>query len=432
MTDIAEQNLQICRRRWPTLAAQISAASPPQELAWEGSEDSPALAVEGYRLWSAYDPEAEARLQASMIPEDSSQAWVYGVGSGDLIRELLKRPAIKQVNVVPLNFGVLHLLLHVLDNREWLSDPRIQLYDPFAQTHVHESFAAIPPCLSLCDPALSSLRDRIDDALIKPFERERQQQREPMRQRHIEQNFDLIQSDGDVASLFDTRPGSTAFVAMAGPTLAKTAPWILEHREEGVLIAVDGALTPLLRVGLVPDYVLSLDDNRETILRYFSADLSPCANTALIYTPIVHHDVLTRWPGPRLTMYTCETVYDAVRRDIPKQELYVAGSVSHSAVDLAVKLGAMRILLFGADFGFPGGKIHANEDAPTDFYANAAKAGITTTDGYGRTIPTLASFNGYRIGLERYIAQHSKIQFINMSREGAKIHAARYTDGATP
>ncbi|MGB5775802.1 MAG: 6-hydroxymethylpterin diphosphokinase MptE-like protein, partial [Sedimenticolaceae bacterium] len=244
MTDIAEQNLQICKRRWPTLAAQISAAAPPQEVAWEGSEESPTLSVNGLRLWSAYDAEAEARLQATMIPEDSKQAWVYGVGSGDLARELLKRDAIRQLNLVPLNLGLFHLLMHVLDYRDWLSDSRTQLWDPGSQLTVNTPFSAIPPCLQLCDPPLAALRDHLTNELIRPFEEERQARRAPMRRQHIEANMDFIASDGDVAELFGTAPGSTAFVCAAGPTLLKTAPWIIEHRDEGLLIAVDGALQP--------------------------------------------------------------------------------------------------------------------------------------------------------------------------------------------
>ena len=40
-------------------------------------------------------------------------------------------------------------------------------------------------------------------------------------------------------------------------------------------------------------------------------------------------------------------------------QLYVGGSVIHPAVDLAVKMGAARITLFGADFAFPMNKTHA-------------------------------------------------------------------------
>ncbi|MGB5255221.1 MAG: 6-hydroxymethylpterin diphosphokinase MptE-like protein [Sedimenticolaceae bacterium] len=428
MTDIAEQNLQICKRRWPTLAAQISAAAPPQEVAWEGSEESPTLSVNGLRLWSAYDAEAEARLQATMIPEDSKQAWVYGVGSGDLARELLKRDAIRQLNLVPLNLGLFHLLMHVLDYRDWLSDSRTQLWDPGSQLTVNTPFSAIPPCLQLCDPPLAALRDHLTNELIRPFEEERQARRAPMRRQHIEANMDFIASDGDVAELFGTAPGSTAFVCAAGPTLLKTAPWIIEHRDEGLLIAVDGALKPLLRVGLIPDYVLSLDDNSETIARYFDGDLSACTNSTLIYTPIVDHAPLSNWPGRKLTMYTHEPIYDDLKQSHPKAELFVAGSVIHPAVDLAVRLRSAKVLLFGADFGFPDGVVHANDEAPIDFYANAAKAEIVALNGHGQSIPTLASFNGYRIGLEDFISHHQDVKFINMCRAGAFIHGAEYEE----
>ena len=83
------------------------------------------------------------------------------------------------------------------------------------------------------------------------------------------------------------------------------------------------------------------------------------------------------------------------------------------------------MVLAGADFGFPNGQIHANEDAPVDFYANASGYGTTTLNGHGQPIPTLQSFVGYRIALEHQIATHPETEFFNMSRQGARIMGTR-------
>lgn len=428
MTDIAAQNLQLLGQRWPALATSIIDAPPPADVAWADQGSQPALVINGLRLWSAYDPDSEADLQAANVPDRSLEATVYGVGGGDLIRVLLRREQIKKLRVVVLNKGLLHLLLHVLDHRDWLSDPRTELLDGARQAKVEGAFAAIPPCLALADSTCADLRDRVTDHLLRPFERQRHAQREPLRRRQIEQNLGLIRDDGDVRELFDSQPGCTAYVAIAGPTLSKTAPWLRDQRAGGVLVAVDGALGPLLELGLVPDVVVSVDENRDTILRYFQRDLSACAKSVLVYAPLVHNDVLRLWPGPRLTTYTFESVYAEARKQYPKGELYVAGSVSHPAVDLACKTGAHRVLLFGADFGFPGGQIHANRDAPIEFYANAASAGATTINGHGEPIATLRSFNGYRLGLEDYIAHFRGVEFVNMSRNGARIAGTVYPD----
>lgn len=432
MSEVAQQNRTLLNRRWPELAQRVLSATPPEPMQWAEPAGSATLEVAGHRLWSAYDAEAEARLQASGIPPGSRRAWVYGVGGGDLIRELLRRPELRQLTVVVLNPGLFHCLLHCLDHRDWLADPRVTVADGAAESGPHSPFVVIPPCLTLSAAGVGALREQLSDELLRPFERERQKRYEPRRRRQIAQNLPLLAADGDVGALFDTAPRSTACVAIAGPTLKQTAAWIREYRDPCILIAVDGALSPLLEQGLVPDVVVSVDAKRETILRYFSHDLSSCADRTLVYTPVVHHDVLQRWPGRRLAAYTFEGIYDQLRIDHPRGELHVAGSVSHPAVDLALKMGAVQIRLFGADFGFPHGQIHANPDAPVDFYANAAGAGTTALDGHGRLIATMPSFNGYRLGLEQLIAHHPDVDFVNMSRAGAQIRGARYPDRNIP
>ena len=429
MSEIAQENLRILAERWPDLARRVTAAVAPEPLQW--SEDGPqrALEVAGHRLWSAYDADAEARLQATLIPMESAQAWIYGIGGGDLIRAVLQRPAIRRLGVVVLNPGLVHLLMHLLDHRDWLNDPRVELVDGEQQQQPGTPFAAVPPCLTLGTPATAGLRDRLRQEIERPFQWQMIDRREPRRRAQIAQNLPFIESDGDVAELFGSAPAATVFLAVAGPTLATTMRELLRHRDDGILIAVDGALRPLLDLGMVPNIVVSVDDNRSTVMPYFAGDLSACAVSSLVYAPVVHRDVLRLWPGRRLATYTWEPLYDELRSAHPRAELFVAGSVTHRAVDLAVKMGAARIHLFGADFGFPHGLIHANRDAPVDSYANAAKAGVAALNGRGEPIPTMANFNGYRVSLENYIARCPQVDFVNMSRDGARIAGARYLDG---
>ncbi|MCB1786271.1 MAG: DUF115 domain-containing protein [Gammaproteobacteria bacterium] len=429
MSEIAQQNLQLLTARWPELAARVTAAVAPEPLQWSDDSRQRALEVAGHRLWSAFGAQAEAQLQAERIPPDSEHAWIYGIGGGDLIRAVLQRPAIRKVNVVVLNHGLVHLLLHLLDQRDWLADPRVELIDGECEQQTGTPFAVVPPCLALCSTHAIPLRDRLVQALETPFQSARIDRREPLRKAQIQSNLQLIATDGDVAELFGSAPGYEVFVAVAGPTLRRSGNWIGRHRDQGILIAVDGALRPLLDQRLIPDIVLSVDDNRDTVLPYFAADLSICRNSTLVYAPVVHHDILSAWPGRRLATYTWEPLYAELRETHPRGELFIAGSVAHRAVDLACRMGAARVRLFGADFGFPSGQIHANTDGPLEFYANAAKAGATALNGHGEPIATMNNFNGYRVGLEQYIAAHPEVDFINMSRDGARIQGARYPDG---
>ncbi len=100
--------------------------------------------------------------------------------------------------------------------------------------------------------------------------------------------------------------------------------------------------------------------------------------------------------------------------------LYVGGSVLHPAVDLAVKMGAATITLFGADFAFPMNKTHAGwKDGELGPGVNEARHWVL--DGHGHKVRTQLNFRRYLCELERYIAAHPQVRFLNSSRAGARI-----------
>ena len=100
--------------------------------------------------------------------------------------------------------------------------------------------------------------------------------------------------------------------------------------------------------------------------------------------------------------------------------MYVGGSVIHPAVDLAVKMGADRITLFGADFAFPMNKTHAGwNDGELGPAVSQAKHWVL--DGHGQRVRTQLNFRSYLCELERYIAGHPQVRFFNSSRAGAMI-----------
>ena len=130
--------------------------------------------------------------------------------------------------------------------------------------------------------------------------------------------------------------------------------------------------------------------------------------------------VLVAWKGLRYAGYSASPIYAALRQQIAKAQLYVGGSVLHPAVDLAVKMGAARITLFGADFAFPMNKTHAGwNDGDLGPGVNLARHWVL--DGHGQRVKTQLNFRRYLGELERYIAGHPEVRFLNSSRAGAMI-----------
>lgn len=427
MSDIYSQNLEVVTQRWPGLASRVS-QTPAVAVHWDTQTPVVSMEVSGLRMHSAFDPLKEAEIQLQGILDTAKEVTLYGIGLGFLQRIALELLPQAIVRAVPMNLGIFRSSLEAVDHRDWLLNERCELIDPAEEGNVRLPFAAVPPCLHLSDESCVRLRDQIMLELNTAFIAQESTNSQAVRRKHIEANRNRLSTDGDVRQLFDSQKGREVLVAAAGPSLTGRLEWLARYRQDKCLIAVDAALRPLLSAGIVPDVVVAADAERENLLRYFRDDLSACASSVLVYLPMVHPDVLELWPGQRLAAYTNHAIFKALQREIPRGQLFLSGSVSHCALDLAVKSGASRITMLGFDFGFPGRMAHANPDVDASLFMQQMSGNSQVKDGYGNRIATAPNLLGYLRDLERYLLELDNVDLINASREGAYIAGTRYLD----
>ena len=239
-------------------------------------------------------------------------------------------------------------------------------------------------------------------------------------------NVGYVEFDGDAASLFGSQVGSTILVAAAGPSLGDNFNWLQQHRQAHPLIAVNSAIKPLTQAGIYPDVVVVIDDDPKILTCFQDLDLEPLKAVPLVYFPRVPTDVLKLWPGPRLTSYADHPSYRRIARLHPKGKLFASGSVLHSAVDLAVQMGAERVVLLGADLAFPDGQRYVKGAGWGDEAVQSSSHWVL--DGFGRRIATTPSLRGYLRDLERYIEKNPQVNFFNISKNGARIKGANFLD----
>lgn len=391
----------------------------------------PTLCIEGIHLSSGYDRIGEAMLQASLVPQDAFEAWVYGIGSGDLIRALLQRERLRQLQVVILNPAVAAASLAFFEHRSWLADTRVNILTASEVEGLQRPFAAVPSCLKLAEDASARLRDLIFLELATPFIREKHGAGNARLMARLKENRKHCRHDGDAGVLFQRHCQKTVMVAGAGPTLPDAFSWIEKQQHAGQqLVAVGSAVKPLLAANIIPDVAVLADPERDNVLKLFSdIDLAPLSETPLVYFPAVHRDVLDLWPGPLLTAYPEHPLYKDLCEEYPKQKLFCSGSVLHPAVDLAVGMGANEVILLGADFAFPYGQTHAAGAVHLQKAATAVD-GHWVHDGLGKRIPTSPNLRGFLRDLEDYIAEHPLVRFVNASRKGALIKGTFFLEEA--
>lgn len=424
MSELFEHNADVIRHRWPALMARVQAEDTEllQADLVEGLGST--LSVNGIQLTSRHDRLREARLQADSLPLASPIVHVYGSGLGDLQGVLLERAPLQRLYVHILNGAVFALVLQLLDQRQWLEDPRVELLYAGDLAEIALPFFALPSELVLADDFNAKIRDRLISETHLTYNNREFDPEAPEIVARLQASTVLVQHDGDVAELFGAYPAREVFIIATGPSLELHLERLRVIREQPVrplFICVDTAYRPLLNHGIRPDVVVSIDQRISS--RHLPAD--DTGAITLVYMPMGDPGVIGAWQGPRFAAYSSSPIYGQMRSQFPRGQLHGGGSVIHPAVDLAVKMGATQITLFGADFAFPGDKTHAGwSDGDLGPQLGAARHWVL--DGHGQRIKTQLNFRSYLCELERYIAAHPQVHFYNSSRAGAMIDGTTF------
>lgn len=419
MSESLQRNANVIQRRWPKLFRRLQAENRDALQVQRIEGLSSTLSIAGIQLTSRHDRIAEARLQAASLPAQSPLVNLYGTGLGDLQRVLLENSKLLLLNVHILNGALFAWILERFDQTAWLEDPRVALSYAVDHHEIRLPFFALSSELELADEVNAKIRDRLVSEINLNFNNREFDANSPQIRQRLQDNLQRVTADRDVAELFGSHSGQQIYVIGTGPSLEQQFDKLRAIRgqaERPLFISVDTAYRPLMDHGIKPDLVVSIDQ-RITELHLPPQDSE---GIPLVYLPMSNPQVLKPWKGVRYAAYSASPIYAVLRRKTPKAQLHVGGSVLHPAVDLAVKMGAARITLFGADFAFPMDKTHASWN-DGDLGPSVTLARHWVLDGNGQRVKTQLNFRRYLSELERYIAGHPQVRFFNSSRAGAMI-----------
>lgn len=423
MSEFFQANAEVLQRRWPALFERLMAEDSAAIEAGLVQGLGSTLSVGGIQLTSRHDRLHEAQVQAASLA-DKAHLHVYGTGLGDLPTVLLQRDGLERLYVHILNGALFALVVQLLDQRQWLEDPRVQLFYAGDLSDICTPFFALPAEMLLADDFNAKIRDRLVNEVHLSFNNREFDAQSPFIQQRLQECLPVLLGDDDVAQLFGTCTDRQIYVIGTGPTLEshfERLAALQQHADRARLICVDTAYRPLRERGIVPDLVVTIDQR----IGFRHLPFEQSDGIPLVYLPMSDPEVLRAWKGKRYGGYSASPVYAQLREQYPRGLLHVGGSVIHPAVDLAVKMGATRITLFGADFAFPMNKTHAGwNDGELGPSVNQARHWVR--DGHGQRVSTQLNFRGYLCVLERYIAAHPQVEFFNSSRAGALIAGTRF------
>ncbi|MDR2595887.1 MAG: DUF115 domain-containing protein [Treponema sp.] len=325
-------------------------------------------------LHSMVDPKREAQRLISTISEDTGFIIFLGLGGGFAPEAALKDTN-AQVVVIDFHKDSITELLSSKDYSALLNNERFRLLtDPSCgeiKSIILENYNP-----SLCGSIKTiPLRPRIEQD-IKLFENAAAE---------IQESIEVVSSDYSVQAHFGMRWFSNiirnikianitneslnrnkfissvqeAAIVAAGPSLDQQIRLLAECKHMGVfVISTDTALPVLLRNGIIPDTVVSIDCQHISYYHFIGCNLKSGITLVLdIASP------------PLLSGFSSSPVFfsgghplaryvSTVWQPLPPIDTS-GGNVTYACLSLAEYLGANRITLFGADFSYIGSKTYA-------------------------------------------------------------------------
>ena len=162
--------------------------------------------------------------------------------------------------------------------------------------------------------------------------------------------------------LFGCFRGFPGIIVSAGPSLIKNIRYLRAVQGKALIICVDTALRVLLRHGIEPDIVVSIDYTEHNY-RYFHGISG--LKTALAVDPEVYPEIIENYDGPKFIInLPGKSLCDWLAANVEDKGGMDKGlSVAHTCFLLADRLGLSPIGLMGQDLSFPDNTTHVRGSA---------------------------------------------------------------------
>ncbi len=179
------------------------------------------------------------------------------------------------------------------------------------------------------------------------------------------ENLEWILKSKDISRLKNVYKDKPAIIVSAGPSLNKNINELKRVKNRAIIIAVDTIVNKLLLEGIVPDFVCSIEREKE-IYEYFYKDKSIPKEVTLVGPPVLDPRIFREFNGEiMLPMRAGVAEYKWIHRVLGLGEgtnVEMGASCAHVAFGLAMHLGASPIILVGQDlaYGSTEGVTHAS------------------------------------------------------------------------
>ncbi|QUL54553.1 motility associated factor glycosyltransferase family protein [Paenibacillus tritici] len=249
--------------------------------------------------------------------------------------------------------------------------------------------------------------------------------------KHNMKNLHHLVNSKDVSCLKNLFKNKPAIVVAAGPSLNKNIDELKKMKSKAVIIAVDTIAKRLCEEGIIPDFICSIERDKETYSYFYENKIYP-SETSIVAPLLLYPEIFNEFAGD-IIIPMRENVGEYIWLQqilglVGDNSISLGLSCAHVAFGFAEHIGASPIILVGQDLAFgdseeeshAGGTIYDNKDFTNEVFSAINK---TYTEGYyGGSVPTTDIWINFRKWFEIEIFNENMI-VVNATEGGAKIES---------
>ena len=389
--------------------------------------------IEGVYLHGTNRPLRDAELFAKEYMRDDYERYiVWGIGLGYHIRAMLDMEAPKIIVIEP-DINMIYLALMNIDFPE-LEDGRLVIIHDGSYTKlagyvgeekINRLIIHEPSLHAECQIAqkinaknILGIIERLQQIFIRESSIRNTY---PLMLSNFKSN--IVNCTGYVDEITSDFRGKKVIIIAAGPSLDKNVHYLSNlktmsknKRRDYVILAVGTVYRKLIKMDIRPDYVIVADAN----YRVFSQVRDVCnEQIPLLILSTACKKFARYYTGPRYLIAQNELdISEQYAKEHNYRTYDTGGSVTTTALSVAVKSGAKEVIFIGLDLAYTDGYAHATGTSTRSVDTNGRirVKGVNGDEVYASNVIII-----YRNWIENEIKKHPNIEFIDATEGGAKI-----------
>lgn len=374
---------------------------------------------QSFYLHSSVNPEREASLLADSLKQ-AEDYMVFGMELGYHVLELLNRHQSARVHVFESNIYLLHMAFTYIDWTTYIANGRMRVvYNDDLKQLVSElsgRFAEMKNAELLVHyPAIKMIEDAQTRQLLEDFFVTTSSMRE--QGGLLDSNFEVISKLNlpECGELKDIFKDKAVVIVGAGPSVDSQLDRLRKYRDKITVFATGHITRRLVNEGIIPDAVIITDPQP---LMYKQIDGVNLKGIPMILLSTASSSVIDYYNGSIYVAYQSGYELAEIKaKEIGATLFETGGSVTTTALDIALRFGASKIIFVGVDLAYTGGYSHASGEGRKVGNIDGLRQVRSNTGGM---VYTSKNLDIYKKWIERRIEGVMDTKFYNTG-EGAVI-----------